>query len=132
VQLTCLGAGSLSQRYKNISRQRPTRSALINALDSRANPRIIAENRSLETNCRSSTLFVDIARTTKAAENGETFVTVSPSVHVKASRHICNAGMARPLCVRRKLQTNHNFLHKFVGLKIFLSCDKKNKKTRSR
>ena len=56
-----------------------------------------------------------MARTTKAAENEETFVTASPSVHVKASRHIFKAGRARPLCVQRKLQMNHNFLNKFVG-----------------
>lgn len=69
-----------------------------------------------------------MARTTKAAENEETFVTASPTFHVKASRHIFKAGRARPLCVQRKLQTNiHNFLNKFVGLKIVLPCNKEEK-----
>lgn len=103
-KLTCLGAGSLSQRYMNISRQRLTRSALITAFDSRARPRMTAENRSLETNSRRSTLFVNIARRTTVAEKEQSLVTASLSVHVNASNKICNTGIARLLCFKRKLQ----------------------------
>jgi putative IMPACT (imprinted ancient) family translation regulator len=73
------------------------------AFDSRAKPWIIEEKRSLETNCWSSILFVNIARTTKAPQKEETFVMASPSVHVKASKHICSAGRARPWCFKMKL-----------------------------
>jgi hypothetical protein len=51
----------------------------------------------------SSVWFVTIERATAAEQKGEIFVTASPSVHVKTSKHILNVGRARPSCFRRKL-----------------------------
>lgn len=66
----------------------------------------------METNSWSSTVFVDMARITKAAQKEETLVTASPSVHVKDPKHICNAGRAKLLCFNRKLQMEHELEQK--------------------
>lgn len=101
---TCLGDGSLSDRYMKISRQRPTKSALIKAFDSRVKPWIIAENKSLHTNSLSSTLFVEIARRITSPQREITLDTASLSVQLNASMHIFKTGIARLLLFNTNLQ----------------------------
>lgn len=102
--LTCLGAGSCLQKLTNISQQRPTKLALVTAFDSRAKLWIIAENKSLQTNCLSSMLFVEIAKRTMAPQKVVILFVDSTSVHVKASKHKCNSGTAISLFFKRNLQ----------------------------
>lgn len=79
------------------------RSELIIAFDSRDRLWITDVKRSLETNSMSSVWFVTIERTTVAEQKEEIFVTASPSVHVKTSKHILKIGRARASWFRRKL-----------------------------
>lgn len=78
------------------------------AFDSRDNPSMIAVNKFLQTYSRSSILLVKIARRTMAPQKEEIFVTDSESVHLKASKLICNAGTAILLWFKRNLKMNPN------------------------